>query len=558
MADDADEYVITGALTKCSQGTVPGLFTATPRTTKVMGMVVGNEWDRVAIANIPTFGICQKLTQMAGGTPVPCIPVCPAWEKTYPATMGGARSLLKMSCATCTAGQGKVEFMMSGQNPLSEVALRDLNEARAGQEETLKQAELEKNSVGEAGLLEGAIPVWGSGRDFIHSAQTGDKLGMALNGGFLIWDAVSVVAGVFSFGTATAAMMAGKAGVRTALKAGGHVALNAARKEAAALITRSAALHAGFKEAVLAARQLGSKLCVRACFAADTPVLTRSGTRPIAALAPGEEVWAWEQATGQEDWKPVLEVFQTTAEEIAELDFGGPLLRLTPSHYLYAEPGGWTAAGDLQPGQRVQTRQGGAQMLLGKRVRVQQEAVYNLEVAEWHTYFAGAFALLAHNRCDILSKMVDIGGGVLKKRLKPNENYVRNGYEYATDAFGRIKKASGDLRLNKAPRDNYMQRVVGKKDGRRAGDAGGHLIGSQFGGHGNNSNMVAMMHDGVNAYPNGTWGSMEKEWADALNNGKKVNVDITPIYKDASARPHSFKIKQIIDGVPKQRTINNF
>jgi hypothetical protein len=69
---------------------------------------------------------------------------------------------------------------------------------------------------------------------------------MVLNDGFLVWDAVLVVAGVFSFGTATAAMMAGKAGVRTAIKAGGHVALNAARKEATALITRSAALHAGF------------------------------------------------------------------------------------------------------------------------------------------------------------------------------------------------------------------------------------------------------------------------------------------------------------------------
>jgi len=29
-----------------------------------------------------------------------------------------------------------------------------------------------------------------------------------------------------------------------------------------------------------------------------------------------------------------------------------------------------------------------------------------------------------------------ISGGVLKKRLKPNEKYVRNGYEYTTDAFG--------------------------------------------------------------------------------------------------------------------------
>ena len=558
MADDADEYVITGALMQCSQGTAPGLFTATPRTTRVMGVAVGNEGDRVAIANIPTFVICQKLTQQAGGTPVPCLPVCPSWQKTYPATMGGAKSLLKMSCFTCPAGQGKVEFLMSGQVPLSEVELRDLNEARAGQEDTLKQAELEKQSVGEAGLLEGAIPIWGSGRDFIHSAQTGDKWGMALNGGFLVWDTVSVVAGVFSFGTATAGMMAGKAGIRTALKAGSHVAVGLARKEAAEWIARSAALHAGFKEGIIAARKLATKLCVRACFAADTPVLTRTGPQPIAAVQPGEQVWAWDEASGQSTWKRVTEVFRSEATEIAELDFGTAQLRLTPAHWLYAEPGGWTAAGDLQPGQRVQARQGHSLSLLGKLIRVQPEPVYNLEVEDFHTYFAGLLELLAHNKCDALTELVDIGAGVLKKRLKPNTSYVRNGYEYATDAFGRIKKAAGELRLDKASRDAHMQRRVGLKDGRKTGDAGGHLIGSQFGGHGNNSNMVAMLHDGVNAYPNGKWGSMEKRWADALNDGKKVQVDITPIYKDATARPHSFKVIERIDGVPNKLRINNF
>jgi hypothetical protein len=557
MADDADEYVVTGALLKCSQGTVPGLFTASLRTTKVMGLVVGNEWDRVALANIPSFGICQKLTQAAGGTPVPCIPVCPAWQKTFPATMGGARSLLKMSCATCTAGQGQVEFMMSGQIPLSGAALRDLTEARNAQEETVKQAALEKDSVGEAGMLEGAIPVWGSGRDFIHAAQTGDKLGMALNGGFLVWDAASVVAGAFTFGTATAGMMAGKAGLRAALRAGGRVAVGAARKEAAQWAARSLALHAGFKEGILMARRLITKRCVRACFAADTPVHTRQGPCPIAQIAVGDEVWAWDEQTGQAGWQPVMEVFRSEATEIAELDFGGPLpLRLTPAHWLYAEPGGWTPAGDLVPGQRVRTRQGDALPLRGKLIRVQAEPVYNLEVAAWHTYFAGPENVLAHNKCDILT----ITKGVLKKRLKPNANYVRSGYAYATDAFGRIKKASGQLRLEpKATRlrDEYMQGVVGLKDGRKADDVGGHLIGDQFGGIGNNANVLAM-DKAVNNYHKGTWGKMEKAWAKALREGKQVNVEIEPIYKDATARPHSFEVTEWINGVEKTHTINNF
>jgi DNA/RNA non-specific endonuclease/Pretoxin HINT domain/Domain of unknown function (DUF4280) len=551
MADDADEYVVSGALLHCSQGTVPGLFTATPRTTKVMGMVVGTALDKAPLVNIPSFGICQKLTQAAGGTPVPCVPACAAWQKTYTASMGGAKPLLKMSCATCTAGQGKVEFMMSGQNPLSAAELGDLNEKRAEQEDTLRHEELEKQSVGEAGLLEGAIPVWGSGRDLIHSAQTGDKLGVVLNAGFLVWDVASVVAGAFSFGTATAGM-----------KAGTHVAVGLARKEAATWIARSAALHAGFREGIVAARKLSVKLCVRACFAADTPVCTRSGPRPIAELAVGDEVWAWDEATGQRAWKAVLEVVRTEAAEVAELDFGGAApLRLTPAHWLYAEPGGWTAAGDLSAGQRVRTGGAGEALTLhGTVIRIQTEQVYNLEVADFHTYYAGEGEVLAHNKCDALTELVDIGAGVFKKRLKPNTSYLRNGYEYATDAFGRIKKAAGELRLEpKATRlrDEYMQGKVGAKDGRKADDVGGHLIGDQFGGHGNNANVLAM-DKLVNNYHKGTWGKMEKAWAQALRDGKKVKVDITPIYKDATARPSSFKVIEWIDGMKEVHTIDNF
>ncbi|UOQ74806.1 DNA/RNA non-specific endonuclease [Hymenobacter cellulosilyticus] len=293
--------------------------------------------------------------------------------------------------------------------------------------------------------------------------------------------------------------------------------------------------------------------------------------RNIEDIRVGDLVWdwAWDEATQAMDWKSVTEVFRTQAEEIAELHFADEPapLRVTPAHWLYAEPQGWTAAGDLQPGDRIRRRQGEAVAVVSTQIRVQAEPVYNLEVADWHTYFAGPWQLLAHNKCDALTELVDIGAGVFKKRLKPNHTYVRNGYEYATDAYGRIRKAAGELRIEpKATRARTqnpkaaerMQGLAGKNDGRQAGDAGGHLIGDQFGGIGNNANLVAMKHEGVNAYPNGTWGSMEKAWADALARGEKVYVDIEPIYKDATAKPHSFSIIEIINGVSNKRTINNF
>ncbi|UOQ74804.1 DNA/RNA non-specific endonuclease [Hymenobacter cellulosilyticus] len=172
----------------------------------------------------------------------------------------------------------------------------------------------------------------------------------------------------------------------------------------------------------------------------------------------------------------------------------------------------------------------------------------------------GPGQLLAHNKGDALTELVDIGAGVFKKRLKPNTTYVRSGYEYATDAYGRIRRAKGKLRIEpKATRlrDEYMQGVVGVKDGRKADDVGGHLIGDQFGGTGNNANVVAM-DKLVNNYHKGRWGQMEKAWAKAIKEGKTVEVDIEAIYKDASARPHSFEVTEWINGVEKTHTINNF
>lgn len=46
------------------------------------------------------------------------------------------------------------------------------------------------------------------------------------------------------------------------------------------------------------------------------------------------------------------------------------------------------------------------------------------------------------------------------------------------------------------------------------------------GGAGNNTNLVAMKHEGGNAYHTGTWGKMEKKWAEALKKGEPVSVEV--------------------------------
>lgn len=142
-----------------------------------------------------------------------------------------------------------------------------------------------------------------------------------------------------------------------------------------------------------------------------------------------------------------------------------------------------------------------------------------------------------------------------KKSLKPDIEYVDgNNYKYTTDAQGRISKVEGELKLKKGERNTYAQRTVGGKD-RLPTDDGGHLIGSQFDGSGDIDNLVPQ-----SKYLNrsgGEWYKMEQEWADALKEGKKVEVDIQPIYKGTSTRPDSFSVRYKIDGKETVRRMTN-
>lgn len=52
---------------------------------------------------------------------------------------------------------------------------------------------------------------------------------------------------------------------------------------------------------------------------------------------------------------------------------------------------------------------------------------------------------------------------------------------------------------------------------------------------------------------------LEGSWKKALDKGKTVEVDITPIYTDGSRRPTSFIVKETIDnGEPREISIDNF
>jgi hypothetical protein len=123
----------------------------------------------------------------------------------------------------------------------------------------------------------------------------------------------------------------------------------------------------------------------------------------------------------------------------------------------------------------------------------------------------------------------------------------RKGYKYEFDAQGRVSKVKGKLKLNKSQgRNAKAQLEAGGKD-RLPTDQGGHFIGRRFDGPMDDFNHFAQNGN----FNNGAYKSLENSWQRAIEQGKSVEVEITPIYPGGSLRPSAISVRQWIDGVPE-------
>tara|TARA_R110002096_G_scaffold16898_12_gene58083 strand:+ start:17603 stop:24475 length:6873 start_codon:yes stop_codon:yes gene_type:complete len=152
------------------------------------------------------------------------------------------------------------------------------------------------------------------------------------------------------------------------------------------------------------ARALATKVAslFKKCFAAGTLVETASGLRSIEEIAVGDLVWSRDDETGEEGWKPVVQLFVTPDKLLLDLDLrdadGHEQELLVTSEHPLRTANGWTSVGDLEIGEAVWAREGWAHVVsVASSGRV--ETVYNFEVEGFHSYFVGEAGVWAHNRC---------------------------------------------------------------------------------------------------------------------------------------------------------------
>ncbi|MCL2137600.1 MAG: polymorphic toxin-type HINT domain-containing protein [Coriobacteriia bacterium] len=139
----------------------------------------------------------------------------------------------------------------------------------------------------------------------------------------------------------------------------------------------------------------------RACFVAGTLVMTASGFVAIESIVAGDTVVSTDPDTLVTGEKQVIKTFINEASELVHVLAGGEEIIATADHPFYVAGKGWTAAADLAKGSTL-LLQGDSRVIVdGITLDSLDEpvAVYNLEVADWHTYHVGIAGLLVHNDC---------------------------------------------------------------------------------------------------------------------------------------------------------------
>lgn len=154
-------------------------------------------------------------------------------------------------------------------------------------------------------------------------------------------------------------------------------------------------------------------------FLRGTLVETEESLKPIEAIAVGDLVLAYDEATGEQAYKPVVQLFRNTTKEWYHIHVNGEEIICTGGHPFYVlnaendrnivnfegQPqntkGAWICANQLHIGDNLLLADGSV-VLIGdiqsEKLSV-PETTYNFEVADSHTYYVSDSEVLVHNSC---------------------------------------------------------------------------------------------------------------------------------------------------------------
>jgi hypothetical protein len=152
------------------------------------------------------------------------------------------------------------------------------------------------------------------------------------------------------------------------------------------------------------------------------------------------------------DYRPVTALFTHVSDQVYNISFeNGEELGVTYQHPIYSVTAGdWKLAGELVIGEKVLTKSGETTVtrLFKKEGK---EAVYNLEIKDFHNFLVGESGIVVHNACFLSNKNNLPTLNVLPEWLgivQKEPTHFANHVEIIKDALGRklLKIAPGNVK----------------------------------------------------------------------------------------------------------------
>ena len=135
----------------------------------------------------------------------------------------------------------------------------------------------------------------------------------------------------------------------------------------------------------------GKLVPLNSCFAAGTLLYTPQGYRTVECLRVGEELYSRsEDDAGSEVLVKCVEAVFVRTGRIWILTVRGQEIRTTGEHPFWVLHRGWVTVSELIPGDQLSSHDG--QWVTVEKVEDtgEYETVYNVRVADFHTYFVGS------------------------------------------------------------------------------------------------------------------------------------------------------------------------
>ena len=209
------------------------------------------------------------------------------------------------------------------------------------------------------------------------------------------------------------------------------------------------------------------------CFAAGTLVRTEDGDVPIESVEVGTLVWSRSSDTGQDVLRPVRSLHRAVDRPVVDIELqddagGRHSLRVTSDHPVWVEGLGWTQVRAVRLGEHLATVSGSLR-LVGRQEVEGGTTVFNFEVDETSSYFAGPLGLLSHN-----CKGVDL-------ELSYKDGWTKEQRRQAKLKAKKLTKADTKVTRNKASR-NGEQAKYREKHGLDDTEDADHIVDLQLGG----------------------------------------------------------------------------